>query len=239
MSDAQTPKKSSAPVSIIIACLSEENTIEEVIHRIFKTLPCAQVLVVSGGRDRTNEIVRGLEPHYPALRLIINENDRGKGHAIRVGVEAASHPYHAQIDADIQFLPEELPRLLEPIVSGRADVSLGSRFIKGSVRKPGSTPLLRTAGNLVASAWASLLFGQRLTDVQAGFKAWTAECIRNIGLTSDNYSYEAEIAVKSVAKGSKVVDVPITTLGRRGGASNVNVAMDGIHLLWDIAKFRF
>ena len=238
MSDIH-PTDLSTQVSIIIACLSEENTIEEVIRRIFKTLPDAEVLVVSGGRDRTNEIVRELCRNHPALRLIINENDRGKGHAIRVGIEAASHPNHAPIDADIQFLPEELPRLLEPVLSGRADVSLGSRFMKGSVRKPGSTPPLRTVGNLIASAWASLLFGQRLTDVQAGFKAWTVGCIRSIGLTSDNYSYEAEIAVKSIAKGYRVVDVPITTLGRCGGVSNVNVALDGIHLLRDIAKFRF
>ena len=83
----------------------------------------------------------------------------------------------AQIDADIQFLPEELPQLIAPIQEGRADVALGSRFMPAAVRRPGSAPLFRSLGNKTASGYASLLFWHRMTDVQAGMKAWTREAI--------------------------------------------------------------
>jgi len=135
-------------------------------------------------------------------------------------------------------LPEELPTLIAPLIEGRADVTLGSRFMTGSVRRPGSTPLLRTLGNKTASAFASLLYWHRMTDVQAGMKAWTRQAAHLIDLKSDNYSYEVEIPVKALRQGLRVMDVPITTDARAAGESCVNVLTDGLMLLRDISRFR-
>lgn len=226
-------------LSVIVAAFNEEETIERCVRRILTVFPeDCEVLVVDGGTDRTGEIVQGLVSEFPALRYIHNANDRGKGHAIRTGVEAARAEIMAQIDADLQFLPEDLPRLIEPIESGRADVVLGSRFTHDSVRRPGSTPFFRTLGNKTASLYASLLFWHRMTDVQAGMKAWTRDAMRAIALKSDNYSYEVEIPVKALRRGLRVVDVPITTDARLGGETCVNVVFDGIALLRDITLFR-
>lgn len=225
--------------SVIVATFNEQDTIERCVRRIFATYPSGcEVLVVDGGSDRTGEIVRGLAEEFPNLRYIANEDDRGKGHATKVGIEAAQADVMAEIDADLQFLPEELPRLFEPIVAGQADVVLGSRFAKGSVRLPGSTTWLRTFGNKITSFYASLLFRQRMTDVLAGMMAWTRQTVDAIDLRSDNYSYEVEIPVKALRKGLRVVDVPVTTDARQGGQSCVNVAMDGLTLLRDITRFR-
>lgn len=226
-------------VSVIIAAFNEEQSIAEVVRRVFLSLPGAEVLVVHGGTDGTGKVVQSLANKLPRLRLIPNPNDRGKGHAIRVGIAHASGEIHAQIDGDLQFLPEELPRLIDPILNHEVDITLGSRFMPGSVREPGSTPLVRTFGNLTASFYASLACGHRITDGQAGAKAWSRAAIQQIGLKSENYSYESEIAVKGFLCGMRVLDIPVTTFKRFTGISNVNVLINGLRLLWDITRFWY
>lgn len=226
-------------ISVIVATFNEEATIERCVRRILEVYPTGcEVLVVDGGSDRTGEIVTKLCSELPGLRYIRNENDRGKGHATKVGIAAARAGIMVEIDADLQFLPEEIPRLVEPILAGRADVVLGSRFMNGSQRLPGSTTWLRTFGNKTTSMYASVLFFQRMTDVLAGMMAWSRRTIDTINMRSDNYSYEVEIPVKALRQNLKVIDVAVTTDARQGGVSCVNVVVDGITLLFDITRFR-
>lgn len=227
------------PLSVIIAAFDEQEVIEACVRRVAAAVPDGtEILVIDGGTDRTGAIVRGLEAELP-VRHVRNADDRGKGHAIRRGCEEAKGDVMAQIDADLQFLPEELPRLIAPIVEGRADVALGTRFARGSVRRAGSTPLFRTLGNKLASGYASLLFLHRMTDVQAGMKAWSRSAMERLGpLTSDGYAYEVEIPARALNAGLRVVDVPITTEARAGGETKVNVVLDGVPLLWAMTRFR-
>ena len=98
--------------------------------------------------------------------------------------------------------------------------------------------MFRRWGNKSASFYASLLFFHRMTDVQAGMKAWTRSAAEMIDFRSDNYSYEVEIPIKALRRSLRVVDVPITTDARQGGETCVNVVFDGIALLRDITYFR-
>jgi dolichol-phosphate mannosyltransferase len=236
---SSTDSEPAPEISIIVATFNEEASIEACLRRILPVYPAGcETLVVDGGSDRTGEIVRKLTAEFPALRYIHNENDRGKGHATKVGIAAARGAIMVEIDADLQFLPEELPRLIDPIREGRADVVLGSRFLPQSVRLPGSTTWLRTFGNFTTSLYASILFGQRMTDVLAGMMAWSRRTIETIDLRSDNYSYEVELPVKALRKGLRVIDAAVTTDARQGGQSAVNVVADGITILYDITRFR-
>ncbi|MFN0196567.1 MAG: glycosyltransferase family 2 protein [Planctomycetaceae bacterium] len=226
-------------ISVIVATFNEQASIETCVRRIFSTFPTGcEVLVVDGGGDNTGQIVKGLEKEFTGLRYIRNENDRGKGHATKVGIANARAKLMAEIDADLQFHPEELPLLFAPLREGKADVALGSRFAKGSSRRSGSTNSLRTFGNFTTSLYASILFCHRMTDVLAGMMAWTREVSDAIGELRDNYSYEVEIPVKALKKGFRVVDVPVITEARQGGCSNVNVVRDGLIILRDITLFR-
>ncbi len=227
-------------LSVIVTAMNEEVTIEECVRRIFAVFnDQCEVLVVDGGSDRTGEIVQSLCSEFPTLRYVRNENDRGKGHAVRKGIEEARADIMAQIDSDMQFLPEELPRLIEPIREGRADVTLGSRFTRGSVRHPGSTPWHRTFGNRTISFYTSVLCGHWMTDVLAGMKAWTRAAAEEMQLKFDHASYDAELPVRSVCKSMRVVDVPVTTDARNAGHSKVKVVPVGLKLLRDIAMVRF
>ncbi len=225
--------------TILVTTFNEEGSIEACVRRILAVYPLdAEVLVVDGGFDRTGEIVRQLAAEFPAVRYIRNENDRGKGHAMQTGLTAAQGEWIAQIDADLQFLPEELPRLFAPLETGAADVVLGSRFLPESICLPGSTPWLRTFGNHITSGLASWLVWHRMSDILAGMKAWTRDANKKIPLRCLHCSYDAEIAIKAVLQGLRVVDVPVTTDARKAGESQIHVARDGLVILRDVILFR-
>jgi glycosyltransferase involved in cell wall biosynthesis len=230
---------SSALLTVIVATLNEEVAIERCLRRILDVLPeSGEIVVVDGGSDRTGEIVVRLAAEFPAIRYLRNEHDRGKGHAVHVGLNAGAGEIFVQIDADLQFYPEEIPRMLEPLQQGHADLVLGSRFMRGSVRLPGSTSWLRTFGNVTTSLFASLLTGQRMTDVLAGMKAWRKEVVERIDLHCQGVAYDAELPVKTALAGLRIDDVPVTTDARSGGQSAISVVRDGIKILLAITCFR-
>ena len=160
-------------VTIIISCFNEEANIEKCIRSVASAMPESEILVVHGGTDRTSEIATRLKTEIPAVRVVRNENDRGKGHAIRKGIECATHDVMAQFDADNQFFATDLPALVDPILEGRADVTLGSRFLPSADRSAYKPSFFRDYGNRTLSAYVGLLCGKKVTDVTAGVKAWT------------------------------------------------------------------
>lgn len=236
---ALTETASPVAVTAIVATLNEEAAIETCLRRVMAVLGGdAEILVIDGGRDRTGEIVTALSKEFPAIRYVRNVNDRGKGHAVHEALARARGRLLVQIDADLQFLPEEIPSILAPLLEGMADLVLGSRFAVGATRRPGSTPPLRTFGNWLTSGYASLLFGHRMTDLLAGMKAWRREVTERVQLASENCSYDAELPVKAVAAGFRVLDVPVTTDARQGGVSAIRVFRDGRRILWDVTCYR-
>ena len=226
-------------LSIIVPTRNEAAGIAQCLHRIVAACPGAEVLVVDGGTDTTESVVKGVTTQNASVRYIRNVGDRGKGHAIQTGILNASRSILVQIDGDLQFLPEEIPRLVAPIVERSADMVLGVRFAVGSQRYEWSTPWHRSLGNKLISLYTSLLLGQSFCDVLAGMKAWRKEVTQSFRVESDTYSYEAELVAKAVRYGWRVCEAPITTEPRRTGTSSVRVFKVGLQLLRDIAYFRF
>ena len=239
-SDSRLGERSESPeLSVLVTTLNEEETIEACLRRLVNVYPQgAEFLGVDGGTDRTGEIVQTLAASFPAIRYIPNPNDRGKGHAVHVGLAAARGRWIAQIDADLQFLPEELPLIVDPLRRNEADMVLGSRFANGASRRPGSTPMLRTFGNWTTSGYASLLYGHYFTDLLAGMKAWDRRVNEKLQLRCEGCAYDAELPVKAAQAGFRIIDVPITTDARQGGVSAIHVVRDGWRIMRDLTRFR-
>ena len=218
-------------ISVLVSCFNEENNIVDCVRGVAAALPHAEIVVIHGGTDRTLEVARGLAGQVPNLVLVRNENDRGKGHGIRTGIEHASADVMAQFDADLQFFASDLPALLGPVLKGECDLSLGSRFLPSSDRSAYRTSFFRDAGNRVLSGLVSALIGTRVTDVTAGVKAWTRDAIRRIAYRDDRYSYEAEIVVRAGGLGLRIREVPVSYASRRQGrsqhANNLDVIKAG------------
>lgn len=214
-------------LSVIVACYNEEKNIADTIKRINNTMPKAEIIVVDdGSKDKTVEAAK--KTKIKNLKVIMYMPNKGKGNAINVGVKAAKGVIQAQVDADSQFPPEELPRLIKPITDNNADVVFASRFVKGSTVQKGSLTGTRRLANFVVSGFTSILAAKRFTDVNAGFKAWKSNIIRDIDFQCKHFAYEPEIAIKGTEKGYKFIEVPVNYKGRQTGISNVKLLRDGI-----------
>jgi len=234
-------------VSIIVACLFEEDTIRECLDRITKAMPNAEVLVIHGGTDRTCEIAAEMARTNANIVAVRNENDRGKGHAIQVGIARARNDIMCQFDADLQFAPEDLPALFAPVVSGEADLSIGSRFMPESDDSNYHFSFFRVVGNWVVNGWVSLMCGRRITDVTTGSKAWTRDAIKRIDFKDVRFVYEVEIPMKAVRRGLCVAQVPVSYHNRQGGVSGhgtgwkefKSIIRTGFKILWTATRIRF
>lgn len=228
-------------VSVIISSFNEEKNIEETINRIFAVLPNAEVILVEGGDDKTIQIAEELKKkkNYTSLKIIRNTNDLGKGHGIRIGIAHATKEIMAQVDADSQFPPEELPALLQPILEKKADIVFCSRFLSGATIESGAMTRMRWLANKIVSGLTSLLCGTKLTDVNAGFKAWTSKAIRDIDIRCNHFGYEPEIAIMATKRRYKIVEVPVTYAARNKGTTRVNLLRDGVIIPLFLLKTKF
>ena len=214
-------------LSVIIAAYNEENNILKTMQRVQKSVPKAEIIVVDdGSKDNTTKVARLIKSKN--VRVISYKKNKGKGYAIRTGINNATRKIQAQIDADSQFPPEELPNLLRPILQNKADIVFVSRFVKGSKIQKGSLTRMRRLANFVVSGFTSMLCKKRFTDVNAGFKAWKSDAIRDIDIKCQHFGYEPEIAIKGIEKGYRFMEVPVNYKGRQKGISNVKLLRDGV-----------
>lgn len=207
------------PVAVVIPAKDEEATIGELLDRVsLVRVPghtLAPIVVDDGSTDGTARIARGrgaLVVRHPA--------NRGLGAAVRTGLRAAVEagaPAVAYLDADLEYFPEDIPRLLEPVLAGRADYVLGSRFL-GGVR---GMSLHRRLGNYAFTALLALLTRRRLTDGQTGMRAFSREAARRAEIIHD-YNYAQVLTLDLLQKGMRVEEVPIRYRLREHGESFVS-----------------
>lgn len=235
-------------VSIIVPAKKEEASIATCLQRVIASCPGAEVLLIDSGLDNTKEIFLYIKK-YIKKELAFNSfsslfyhqpfPDRGKGDAIRFGISKATRRIIVQLDADLQFFPEEIHLLVNPLLEDKTDMVLGSRFLKDKQSTDVQASAVRSLGNHLVSLWCSFLYRQKITDALAGLKAWKKEVTDSFTLTSYTYSYEIELFAKAIKKGWRVSEVPISTQARLHGQSTVNVLKAGFQLLRDAFLFRF
>lgn len=220
--------------TIIISTFNEEDLICECLERICAAAPQAEILLVHGGRDRTAEIARRWAQDHPGrVRVMENYGDCGKGHAIKMGISLSPHPVMVQFDADLQFAPEDIPKVANPVLEGKADVVIGSRFMKGADRSAYQSSFFRDKGNTFLNRFISMLAGQQVTDVTTGLKAWNKKAIWEIQFRDNHFVYEMEIVLRGALKGYRILQVPVTYASRQGGYSGHGT---GLKEFYSIAK---
>lgn len=208
------------PFTIIISTFNEEETIRECLDRVQAAAPGAEIILVHGGQDGTARVARewGKEKAEP-IWVLENYGDSGKGHAIKVGITLASRPVMLQFDADLQFAPEDIPRLVAPVLAGEADLVIGSRFLEEADRSGYRSNFFRDRGNAFLNQFISLIARREVSDVTTGMKAWSRALIWDIDFKDNRFIYEMEIVVRAALKGYRIVQVPVTYFSRQGGAS--------------------
>ena len=219
-------------VSIIIPVYNEEATIEEVIHRVKGVDLDKEIIVVD---DCSTDFTRQILDNSNGIKLVSTASNQGKGTSIRAGLEQATGDIIVIQDADMEYFPEDIPALIEPIVSGRADVVYGSRFLSNH-------PFMRWQNylaNKLLAVTASVLYNRRVSDEATCYKAFRAETLRSIKLTCKRFEFCPEVTAKLLKRKVRYEEVSIRYHARSLTQGKKIRAWDGVIALWTLLKYRF
>jgi dolichol-phosphate hexosyltransferase len=212
-------------IEIIIPTLNEEQTLSKLIQETRSTvLPVRMsILVIDGGStDRTIDICKRENVRY------IIQKGKGKGSAMRDAVEQSEADIVIFLDADGTYFPSDLKLLLEPLLNGRADMVVGSRIT--DKRQRGSISAFNTIGNSLFNRTINFAMKSSVTDSLSGYRALYRKTFKDLVLFSDSFEIEVEMTVEALAKGYRVVEVPISYGVRQGSKTKLDPLGDGIKI---------
>jgi glycosyltransferase involved in cell wall biosynthesis len=223
-------------LSVIVPVFNERSTVAEVIRRIRRVeLPVdVEVIVVDdGSSDGTDKVLDALGDS--TVRVINHPHNRGKGAAIRTGLEAVRGDLILVQDADLEYDPADWPKLLEPILRGKSKVVYGSRF---TGERKNMMPL-HWIGNRFLSLVTNVLYSSTLSDMETCYKLFDRRVLDGLTIVSDKFDFEPEITAKVLRRGYRIYEVPISYAGREADEGKKITWRDGFGALRALVKFRF
>lgn len=222
-------------LSVIIPAFNEKKTIAQLIDRVKKvSIPFTKEIIVvdDASTDGTSEILKGM----PEIQLLQQPENQGKGAALRRGFEEATGNLILVQDADLEYHPEDYPRLLAPILEEKADIVYGSRFL-GEAR--GAFFFWHYLGNKFLTALTNQVGGLKLTDMETGYKVFRREVMQKISLTSNRFGFEPEFTIKAARRGFRFAEVPIRYTARGYKEGKKIGWRDGVSAIATIFRSRF
>jgi glycosyltransferase involved in cell wall biosynthesis len=221
-------------VSVVVPAYNEAATIAEVLRRLRAVPFRTEVIVVDdGSTDDTPDIVAAVD----GVRLIRRSQNAGKGAAVRDGIAASVGTIVLIQDADLEYDPKDLPKLLEPLLDGHADVVYGTRLRGGEPQR--AHLFWHYVGNRFLSLMTNVLFNTTISDMEVGYKAFRGDLIREIHLVSDDFRFEPEVTAKVLKiPGVRLYEVPISYYGRTVAEGKKVTWRDGLRAVGALARFR-
>lgn len=224
----------SMTVSIVIPVYNEAATVERLLRRVAVVEVRKEVIVVDdGSTDGTRELLPGLRDRGLIDRLFLHERNCGKGAALRTGFGRATGDVTVVQDADLEYDPGEIPRLLEPIAAGRADAVYGSRFL-GAPRR--ALFFWHTMGNRFLTLLSNVFTNLNLTDMETCQKMVRTDLLRSLPLTVDRFGIEPEITARLAQARARVYELPISYDGRTYAEGKKIGWKDGVAAIWFILR---
>ena len=223
-------------VSVVIPAYNEIQTIDEILERV-KAVPFDKEIVVvddfssDGTRERLRELAAG-----GSLKLIEHERNRGKGAALRSGFEHASGDVVVVQDADLEYNPNDLVTVVEPILEGRADVVFGSRFIGSDAHRV--LYFWHYVVNRGLTLLSNVMTNLNLTDMEVCYKAFRREILQKITIEEDRFGFEPEITAKVARLNARIYEVGISYAGRTYEEGKKIGWRDGLHALRCLLKYN-
>ncbi len=221
-------------LSVVMPCYNETATIEKIVKRVLESPHTAELVIVDdGSTDGTREI---LETFNDArVRVMLQPVNQGKGAAIRRGFQEATADFVIVQDADLEYDPVDYDLMLEPLLSGNADVVFGSRFQSGRPRRV--LYFWHSVGNRLLTLLSNMFTDLNLTDMETCYKAFRREVIQGIELEQDRFGIEPEMTAKVAAGGWRVWEVGISYSGRTYAEGKKIDWRDGVAAVRCIVKY--
>jgi glycosyltransferase involved in cell wall biosynthesis len=224
-------------LSVIIPVYNEAATLEEIIDRVRATGLVYEIIVVDdGSSDDSLAILERLRNgDHPPLTILHHGQNRGKGAAMRSGLEAVTGDFVLVQDADLEYDPADYPVLLTPFDDPSTEVVYGSRNLKRNAR---SSAIFYWGGRLLS--WVTnLLYGANITDEATGYKIIKTVLFRDMDLETDGFEFCPEVTAKLLRRGVSIREVPISYQPRSWDEGKKIQWYDGVIAIWTLIKYRF
>lgn len=215
---------------------NEKATIREIIDKVQQVQLDKELIIVDdGSTDGTRDILKELATSLENTRIFYFDGNKGKGMAVRYGIEQAQGDVLVIQDADLEYEPEEFHNLLDPIVKGKAPVVYGSRFLGG--HRTGY--YWTTVGNKVLTWLTNVIYNTNLTDMETCYKLFRMDVIKSIRLKCRRFEFEPEVTAKILKRGIHIYEVPISYAGREYSEGKKITWRDAFTALSTLVKYRF
>jgi glycosyltransferase involved in cell wall biosynthesis len=225
-------------LSVVMPVFNEAATVGEVIKTVLAQRPVQQLVIVDDcSTDGTWEKLQPLAQNEPRIKLVHHEINQGKGAALRTGFAHVTSPVVIIQDADLEYDPSEYCRLLAPILSGKADVVFGSRFIGSDAHRV--LYYWHSVGNNLLTTFSNMATGVNLTDMETCYKTFRREIIQKISIEENRFGFEPEITAKVARLNVRIYEVAISYYGRTYAEGKKIGWRDGFRALWCIFKYNF
>ncbi len=222
-------------LSVVVPVYNERNTVAEIVRRMRRVeLPVDLeiILVDDGSSDGTEKILAALEDS--TVRLVRHPTNRGKGSAVRSGLAHARGDLVLIQDADLEYDPDEWPKLLRPVLKGRAEVVYGSRF-RGERQ---SMDVPNWVGNRFLTLATNVLYNTSLSDMECGYKLFERTVLDGLTIESDGFDFEPEITAKVLRSGRTIYEVPVSYAGRTSREGRKFSWTDGVRAVGTLLRYR-
>lgn len=223
-------------VSAVVPAYNEESTIEQGVRRLREVPLNVEIVAVNdASTDRTGEILDRMKSEGLIETVVHQPSNRGKGAAVRSGIQAATGHVIVIQDADLEYDPMEFPTLLEPIRLGKADAVFGSRFQSGPRRV---LYFWHSVGNRFLTLLSNMLTDLNLTDMETCYKMVRADLLKSLPLVSNRFGIEPELTARLARAGARIWEVPISYSGRTYQEGKKIDWRDGVAAIWHILRFN-
>jgi len=230
--------KDDISISVVMPVYNEISTIDKIIAKVASQTLVKQIVAVDdGSTDGTRDALIRLKQTHPKLQVVLQDCNRGKGAALRVGFKHATEPIIIIQDADLEYDPNEYGRLVKPIVNNLADVVFGSRFL-GTSEGHRVLYFWHSVGNKVLTILSNAMTNLNLTDMETCYKAFRRDVLDKIELTEDRFGFEPEFTARIAKQRLRVYEVPISYHGRTYTEGKKIGWKDGFRALYCIAKYN-
>jgi glycosyltransferase involved in cell wall biosynthesis len=229
-------------LSVVIPVYNEKDTLAELVRRVLAVeIPLEKelVLVDDASADGSDKIIEEIcrEHDSVSIKVISHEKNQGKGASLRDGFAQVSGDIVIIQDADLEYDPKDYPRLLNPILDGRADVVYGSRFSGGEEHRV--MYFWHFVGNQMVTTLSNMCTNLNLTDMETCYKVFRREVVEGFNLKSNRFGVEPEMTAKIAKAGWRVYEVGISYSGRTYAEGKKITWKDGVQALFTILRFRF